>query len=81
MSISSLPSTKKGQLLKSKRVSVPIRLTVENHLELRDLALKQQRSMSFIAMRRYLKGRSQELSSIDVHHDNKNLKEGVKNVK
>ena len=81
MTITALASTKKGQLLKAKRVSVPIRLLVDDHEELTSSAEKQQRSMSFVAMRRYMKGRNQELSSIDIYHDNTNLKEGVKNVK
>ena len=69
------------QLLKSKRVSVSIRFLDDDYAELKDTANEQQRSMSFVAMRRYLKGRNQELSSIDIYHDNTNLKEGVKNVK
>ncbi|WP_201543452.1 hypothetical protein [Psychrobacter immobilis] len=76
-----LDSTPKKQLLKSKRVSISIRLLDDDHTELKDTANEQQRSMSFVAMRRYMKGRNQELSSIDIYHDNTNLKEGVKNVK
>lgn len=59
----SLSSTTKGQLLKSKRIPVPIRLIVDDHKELKDSAHSQQRSMGFIAMRRYLVGRDQELLS------------------
>lgn len=79
--MSTLNFTPNKQLLKSKRISVSIRLLDDDHTELKDAANEEQRSMSFIAIRRYIKGRSQELSGIDLHHHNTNLKEGVKNVK
>jgi len=82
MSNTSLPYTKKGQLQKSKRISVPIRLQIEDHNELKFIADIQQRSMSFVAMRRYLIGRDQELLSSETHSNssNSNIKGGVKNV-
>ena len=81
MNTTSLHSTKSGQLPKSKRISVPIRLTIKDHLELKSVAINQQRSMSFVAMRRYLIGLSQELSSTNNNSENISLIEGVKNVK
>ncbi|PKH79990.1 hypothetical protein [Psychrobacter sp. 4Bb] len=82
MLTTALTSTIKGQLQKSKRISVPIRLQVDDHNELKHLADIQQRSMSFIAMRRYLLGRNQELLSHEIHSNSSdsNIK-GVKNVK
>ena len=82
MTTTALASTKKGQLNKAKRVSVPIRLLVDDHKELSGAAEKYQRSMSFIAMRRYLLGRNQELLSHEIHSNSSdsNIK-GVKNVK
>lgn len=71
------------QLLKSKRVSVSIRFLDDDYAELKDTANEQQRSMSFVAMRRYLNGRSQELLNLDTHNDNNNtnLNKGIKNVR
>lgn len=74
-------STSNKQLLKSKRVSISIRLLDEDYVELRDAANDQQRSMNFIAIRRYLTGRSQELSKLNTYNDNTNSNKGIKNVK
>ncbi|MGM8899469.1 MULTISPECIES: hypothetical protein [unclassified Psychrobacter] len=83
MLTTALTSTIKGQLQKSKRISVPIRLQVDDHNELKHLADIQQRSMSFVAMRRYLVGRDQELlnSETYINSSDLNIKKGVKNVK
>lgn len=83
MTITTLASTKNGQLNKAKRVSVPIRLLFNDHKELNATAEHQQRSMSFVAMRRYLIGRDQELLSSETYSNssNSNIKAGVKNVK
>lgn len=61
--MSTLNSTLNKQLLKSKRVSISIRLLDEDYAELKDAANEQQRSMNFVAIRRYLTGRNQELSN------------------
>lgn len=79
--MSTLNSTPNQQLLKSKRVSVSIRLLDDDYAELRDAANEQQRSMNFIAIHRYLIGRNQELSNLDICNDNINLNKGVKNVR
>jgi len=83
MSITALISTSKGQLQKSKRISVPIRLQREDHNELKFIADMQQRSMSFVAMRRYLVGRDQELTSGETYSNssNSNGKVGVNHDK
>lgn len=83
MPTTALTSTSKGQLQKSNRISVPIRLQIEDHDELKIIADIQQRSMSFVAMRRYLSGRDQELISAETYSNssNSNIKEGVRNVK
>ena len=57
-----LAATQKGQLKKTKRRSIPVRLEIEFHAELNQVAESEQRSMSFIALRRYLKGRAAELA-------------------
>ena len=82
MNNTALASTKKGHLQKAVRVPVPIRLMVDDHKELKNSADNQQRSMSFIAMRRYLAGRDQEIPSRETYSDNSdsNIK-GVRNVK
>lgn len=74
MSTSILSSTLNGQLQKASRVSVPIRLTIDDHKELKLTAEKEQRSMSFIAMRRYLIGRTQEPSDIEKCNKSNNVK-------
>lgn len=79
MSISN--STSNKQLLKSKRVSISIRLPHEDYAELKNAANEQQRSMNFVAIKRYMEGRSQDLPNLDTYNDNINLNEGVKNVK
>lgn len=79
--MSALNSTPNKQLLKSKRVSVSMRLLDDDHTELKNAANEQQRSMSFVAMRRYLNGRSQELLNLDTYKDNINLNKGIKNVR
>lgn len=61
MNTTALSSTQKGQLKKADRISIPIRLLTDDHTELKESAVEQQRSMSFVAMRRYLSGRNQEL--------------------
>ena len=83
MSTTALASTKKGHLQKAERVSVPIRLLITDHKELKILSEKQQRSMSFIAMRRYLAGRDQELLSSESYITNNSINnaEGAQNVK
>lgn len=83
MNITALTSTKKGQLNKAKRVSVPIRLLVDDHQELSSTAEQNQRSMSFIAMRRYLLGRDQELLINETYSNSSssNIKQGVRNAK
>lgn len=56
-------ATPKGELphLKiGKRKSVQLRLTPSEHKELTRVAKKEHRSMSFIALRRYRDGISQE---------------------
>lgn len=62
MKTTALTSTSKGQLPKAQRLVIPIRLLAEDHSELKRIADNEQRSMSFIAMRRYLKGRELELN-------------------
>ena len=78
-----LPSTKKGQLKKADRTSIPIRLLTDDHTELKESAVEQQRSMSFVAMRRYLLGRDQELLAKQKFDSDQcsNNKEEVINVK
>lgn len=64
METNSLTPTIKGQLKHAKnkaRKTIPIRLLIQDHKELKDQAEHEARSMSFIAMRRYLKGRELEL--------------------
>lgn len=59
-----LTPTIKGQLPhanKGSRKTVPIRLPKDDHRELKTQALSESRSMSFVAMRRYLLGRAIEL--------------------
>lgn len=63
MNTTALSSTQKGQLKKANRISLPIRLLADDHKELKESAVQQKRSMSFVAMRRYLSGRDQELLS------------------
>lgn len=48
--------TTKGQLPKGKRKAIPIRLMPEHHAELYQTAQDEQRSMGFVALRRYLVG-------------------------
>lgn len=62
MTQTKLEATPKGQLQKTQRVSIPVRLEIEHHAELTETAAEEQRSMSFITLRRYLKGREIELS-------------------
>lgn len=62
MNQTKLAATQKGQLKKTKRISIPVRLEVEDHAELGQAADSEQRSMSFVALRRYLKGREIELA-------------------
>lgn len=57
-----LASTQKGQLKKNKRIGISVRLELDDHTELGQVSDKEERSMSFIALRRYLKGRELELS-------------------
>lgn len=62
MNQTTLAATEKGQLKKTKRLSIPVRLELEDHAELNQVAESEQRSMSFVALRRYLKGRAVELA-------------------
>lgn len=62
MKQTTLAATQKGQLTKTKRISIPVRLEVDDHAELGQVADSEQRSMSFITLRRYLKGRDVELA-------------------
>lgn len=62
MSQTTLVATQKGQLKKAKRMSMSVRLEVDDHAELGQVADSEQRSMGFIALRRYLKGRDIELA-------------------
>lgn len=57
-----LASTQKGQLKKKKRIGISVRLELDDHAELSQVAEGEVRSMSFIALRRYIKGREIELS-------------------
>ncbi len=41
---------------KQKLIAFPIRLTQEEHDELREVAHEQERTMSFVARKRYLAG-------------------------
>lgn len=61
MNSNDLPSNSKEQVRKQGRVSIPLRLISDDHKELKESSKKQQRSMSFVAMRRYSIGRAQEL--------------------
>ena len=62
MNTNALKPTDSGRLQKTKRISVPIRLRTDDHAELKSSAEDELRSMGFIAMRRYLKGRELELT-------------------
>lgn len=62
MSQTTLQATEKGQLNKANRVSISLRLECDHHAELKEVADADQRSMSFVALRRYLKGREIELT-------------------
>lgn len=53
-------ATQKGQLKKSKRIPTPIRLELTDHAELSSTADNEQRSMAFIALRRYNAGKELE---------------------
>jgi len=62
MNQTELQATQSGQLAKSKRIITSIRMTVKDHAELKEIAELEQRSMSFVTLRRYLKGRDVELA-------------------
>lgn len=62
MSQTTLEATPKGQLQKTKRISIPVRLELDDHAELGQVAESEERSMSFITLRRYIKGREVELA-------------------
>lgn len=58
-----LQATPKGELphlKKGKRKPIQIRITPEDHEELIQAAMKENRSMSFIALRRYRLGKVAE---------------------
>lgn len=63
MTETSLQATPKGELphlKKGKRKAIQIRLTPAEHDELTSAAAAEQRSMSFIALRRYRLGKVAE---------------------
>lgn len=66
MTSPALTSTDKGQLPKAKRITVPIRLLTIDHTELKKTADDEDRSMSFIAMRRYQAGLQLEQAKSDL---------------
>ena len=62
MKQTTLKPTQKGHLNKSKRTGVTLRLETDLHADLKEAADKEQRSMGFVVLRRYLKGRDVELA-------------------
>lgn len=65
METNSLIPTTNGQLPhanKGGRRTIALRLDKSDHKELKDQAHSETRSMSFVALRRYLKGRELELN-------------------
>ncbi len=56
MPTSTLEPTPKGEMPKGKRQVAPIRLLDHEHAELKQASEHEQRSMSFIAYRRYQAG-------------------------
>lgn len=62
MKVSTLQATNKGQLHKSNRKAIPIRLLPEQHAELKKTSATEIRSMGFIALRRYQAGLQLEQS-------------------
>ena len=65
MTQTTLKATQKGQLAKSNRISISLRLELDHHAELKAAADADERSMGFIALRRYLKGRDTELAELN----------------